>query len=265
MEQKYLYVTTDLGARLTASDGKYILAVDTYASFPKTYAQGYAVRIPGGISPGGEEVQYDTSESTKTYSTTIPYGNYGSQVDECLSMTDEDEISAYQSRGWQSIPYYSVENQIGAYAGYIFGVPVKVSKCRFWMNRFSGQNLTLIAHAQYMDALGEWHSIASMEITTTLPYPSYVFDIDYSGVEDDIYGVRWIHDVTYKSSGNNITFAGMTVYHITEPGYTNPDLYRSIMESDGGDGRIYRLSVHGLNSYRLIEIPYNDDDGLEIP
>lgn len=47
------------------------------------------------------------------------------------------------------------------------------------------------------------------------------------------------------------------------PEYTDPDLYRTVMEPDTLNGRSYRLSVHGLNSYRLIEIPHSDDD--EIP
>lgn len=266
MGASYLYVTTDLGARLTTSDGKYILAVDAYAMLPTPYAQGPAVRVSGGQSPGEvEEVQYDTSGSTKIYSTSIPYGNYGSQVATCLAQTDEAEIAALQSLGWQAIPYYNYENQIGAYAGYTFESPVNVSKCKFWLNRYSAQNKNLPVNIQWMDSSNEWHTIATVTITTSLQYPSYVFEIDYSGVEDDIYGVRWYHDTVYNTGGNNITFAGMTVYHTIGSEYTNPNLYRSVMDPDDVNGHVYRLSVHGLNSYRLIETQYDDNDDLEIP
>lgn len=44
--------------------------------------------------------------------------------------------------------------------------------------------------------------------------------------------------------------------------YTNPDLHRTIMTPDGADGMQCSLSIHGTDSYRLIET-VNDDP--EIP
>ena len=40
-------------------------------------------------------------------------------------------------------------------------------------------------------------------------------------------------------------------------GYTNPDLYRSIFDTDGVT---CTLSVHGTDSYRLITTSYHDED-----
>ena len=50
---------------------------------------------------------------------------------------------------------------------------------------------------------------------------------------------------------------------------TNPDLHRTIMEpdTDSTSNTVYRLRVHGVNSYRIAEISTHDDnsDDSEIP
>lgn len=245
------------------------------ARMPKVYGQGAARKVgvaathqdatPMLLRSAPSDSQYDTSSSAKIYSTSIPYGSYGSKVSSRLADTDETSISSVQATGWNdaNMCYYDSENQIGAYAGYTFEDPVKVTRVKFWLNRYSGQNKTLPVKIQWMDASNDWHTIETVNITTNMDYPSYIFEIDYSSVESDIYGVRWFHDTEMKTGGNNVTFAGMTVYYTENSGdYTNPDLHRTIMTPDGAAGMQCSLSIHGTDSYRLIET-VNDDP--EIP
>lgn len=48
---------------------------------------------------------------------------------------------------------------------------------------------------------------------------------------------------------------------------TNPDLHRTIASSDMTDGKVFRLRVQGLNSYRIEQYSMHDEesDDSEIP
>ena len=157
----------------------------------------------------------DVSGYTKLYDSTIKFGNYGAKVSAALDITSEATLNANMNNGWNGTgsSYYDAENINGAYGGYDFGQAVNLLMARFWIGRYSGQNKTLYVEVQYLDGEGDWHDVQTLEVTTGLNYPLNVFDVYFTGVNDDIYGVRWVHrDEPVKSSNNNITFFGMTLY-----------------------------------------------------
>jgi len=181
----------------------------------------------GSIGGGGQlytnftylegQVISDVTGFTKLYDTAVPYGSYGTKVSARLDVTDESAISTLMANGWDAngASYYDSENQTGAYAGYDFGMAMRVVKAKFWIGRYSSQNKTLYATVQYLDANGDWNDIEDLAITNALPYPVNVFEV---GIEagTDIYGIRWIHKKEpTKTGGNNICFFGMTVYEST--------------------------------------------------
>lgn len=167
------------------------------------------------------EVQItDISSFTKIFSTSVPFGSNGTKVDARLSVTDESAIASLQSGGWNAngMAFYDRENQIGAYGGYVFGESIFITKVKFWLGRYAAQNKTLIATVEYLDSNNEWVTLENLDISSQIPYPSNVFT---SVLNRYIYGIRWIHsEPPQKSSNNNLTFAGMTVY--TSSGETIP-------------------------------------------
>lgn len=185
-----------------------------------------------------EEQITDVSSFTLLYNSNINYGNRGQKVAARLAITDESAHSTLQAQGWNAsgMSYYDSENQKGAYAGYDFGQAILITKAKFWLNRFSGQNKTLIATIEYLDGNGSWNEIQDLEITTSLSYPSNIFEVD---VNRNIYGIRWIHKKEpNKSPNNNITFAGMSVYRGTGSFISAyiPDSSGLIMPPTGYDG-----------------------------
>ena len=153
---------------------------------------------------------------TKLYSTSIPYGTYGSSVAARLAINNETSHSNLQAGGWNAsgMAYYDSENQIGAYAGYSFGEPLSLSKIKLWLGRYIGQNNTLYATVQYLDSNNAWHDVETLSISSSISYLSCIFEVNLDP-SVPMYGVRWIHkDPPNKTGGNNITFAGMTVYGV---------------------------------------------------
>lgn len=161
----------------------------------------------------GQEQITDASGFTKLYSTdaNIDYGSRGTKVNAALDLTDESTITLNMNGGWSALTscYYDSENHVGAYAGYNFGEELFIAKTKFWLGRYSGQNKTLTITIQYLDSNGNWNDVATVDVTTDLPYPLNIFEVD---VNNYAYGVRWIHKTENKTSGNNICFFGMTLY-----------------------------------------------------
>ena len=156
----------------------------------------------------------DISNFTKLYSTesSVSYGSQGTRVDSALSITNKSTLDSYMNEGWSSshAAYYDIEDRIGAYAGYNFGVELPLKKIKLWLGRFSEQNKSLIVTLQILDEDDNWHDIRTLDISSSLPYPLNVFEID---VNKTCYGVRWIHSSgEQKNGGNNIVFFGMTIY-----------------------------------------------------
>lgn len=189
------------------------------------------VNVPASIFTNAivtpEEQITDLTGFTFLYSDSILYGNRGSRVASRLAIVDESSHSALQARGWDAsgMCYYDSENLIGAYGGYDFGREIFISKAKFWLNRYSSQNKTLIATIECFNG-SDWQELEDIQITTNMPYPSRIFEIQ---INRYISGVRWIHKKDpIKTGGNNITFAGMSVYQrIGDP----TDVY--IPESSG--------------------------------
>lgn len=191
----------------------------------------------GQIYPTEEQIT-DVSGFTLLYDTSIRFGNYGQKVATRLAITDESAHSTLQAGGWSAngMAYYDAENLLGAYGGYDFGEPINIQRAKFWLNRYSGQNKTLIATVEYLDENGNWNEIQDLEITSNMIYPSYIFEVT---VNRSAYGIRWIHKKSpSKSSNNNITFAGMSVYRGTGQliNVYVPDSSGLIMPPTGYDG-----------------------------
>ena len=145
----------------------------------------------------------------------LSFGSSGTKVNARLSVTDESAIASLQSGGWNAngMAFYDSENQIGAYGGYDFGEQLFITKVKLWLGRYSGQNANLNISVEYLDQSDTWNDIESLVIATNLSYPSNVFIVN---VNRNVKGIRWIHkNPPNKTGGNNVTFAGMTVYTST--------------------------------------------------
>lgn len=223
--------------------------------------------------------QIDTSVYTPIYDTSLLYGaiqpNPTNPVSDGvaarLAITDESAHSTLQAGGWSEngVCYYQDENLTGAYAGYEFGEAVRLAKVKLWLNRYSAQNADLYATVQYKNSQNSWVDVYTCGITQTMSYPSYIFEVELNP-EVDAYAIRWVHrDPPIKSSGNNITFCGMTVYRAIIPptppssDYTNPDLTRTIYDDSM---TTYSVAIYGTDSYRSKkDTPYEGSDTTEIP
>lgn len=223
--------------------------------------------------------QIDTSVYTPIYDAQMAYGasNYSpisKGVEARLAIIDEAAHSTLQAggAGASGVCFYPNENSIGAYAGYEFNEPVRLAKVKLWLNRSPIQDVDMTATVQYLNAQNSWVDVDTCEITTTMSYPSYIFEKELNP-NVDAYGVRWIHrDPPAKLPGNNLTFCGMTVYRAIIPptppsgDYTNPNLTRTIYEGDDID-TAYAVGIYGVESFRSItpkEI-YDGSDETEIP
>lgn len=184
----------------------------------------------------------DISNFTKIFSTTLAFGSLGTKVDARLSVTDESAIASLQSSGWNAsgMAFYDSENIKGAYGGYVFGESIFISKVKLWLGRYSSQNKTLVVTVEYMDSNNQWVPIKNLNISQSLPYPSNVFTVE---LNRPVYGVRWIHsEDPLKSSSNNITFAGMSIYEASGdmiPCYVPVSGLNDIPEGYSGFGPIY--------------------------
>ena len=158
----------------------------------------------------------DVSNFTKVYSTTIPFGSYGTIVNDNLGITDKTIIETNMNVGWSDThsAYYTIENRIGAYGGYIFDTVVTLEKIELYIGRYSGQNRDLIVTLQkYVN--DEWVDITDFTVATNLPYPLNTFVYENIG---PVNGIRFIHYKTPNKTGNNnITFFGMLLYGVTPP------------------------------------------------
>ena len=197
-----------LGSKTVTQNGIYNPADDGFDGYSQVDVN---IQLYTNDTTYESEVKIDdVSGFTKLYSTTIPYGSSGSKVSTQLSVTDENSIETLMNNGWESGAFYNLENQIGAYAGYSFGRNVNITKCKIWLGRYSGQNISLYATIQYLNDNDEWVDLETLDISTTIPYPVNVFEI---AIERFIRGIRWIHkEEPQKSGGNNICFFGMTLY-----------------------------------------------------
>lgn len=194
------------------------------------------------FAPESEAQITDISSFTKIFSTSIPFGSSGTKVNARLSVTDESAIASLQSGGWNAngMAFYDSENQIGAYGGYDFGEQLFITKVKLWLGRYSGQNANLNISVEYLDQSDTWNDIESLVIATNLSYPSNVFTVN---VNRNVKGIRWIHkNPPNKSGGNNVTFAGMSVYKSTGemiPCFVPVSGLNSIPEGYTGFGPIY--------------------------
>lgn len=193
------------------------LTFNVYTNAGQTYGQIDWVVMDkvssGGGSGGGGQI-IDLSSFTKIYDNTIPFGNYGAKIDTILGYTNEIIIALNMQAGWDSAKssFYDSENQIGAYGGYDFNSALKLDRARFYLGRYSGQNLDLTVTVQYLDSGNTWHDVEDLNVSTTIDYPINSFDVDLSNL-GEIYGLRWIHYKNpEKSPSNNICFFGMLMY-----------------------------------------------------
>lgn len=179
----------------------------------------------------------DISNFTKQYDSSVPFGNSGSKVNENLGLTDESTIESRMSGGWQAFgsAYYTQENKIGAYGGYIFDHPRFIDYVKFYISRYSGQNITLYATAQYYNG-ADWIDVEDMAVTTSVSYPVNQFTVNFASI-GSVYGVRWYHYKTpQKSPSNNICFFGMTLYE-------SQNAYIVQFDANGGIGTMADQSI----------------------
>ena len=185
----------------------------------------------------------DISDFTKLYSTSIPYGNYGSKVNANLSLTDATTIETNMGHGWQdsNSAYYDQENKIGAYGGYEFNKTIYIEKVELYIGRYSGQNANLIVTLQkYVN--GAWVDVTDFTVATNLAYPTNKFSYEEIGNAD---GIRFYHYKTpNKTGGNNICFFGMLLYGRTRPGFNI-----QIMRNDSENNRLNKRNLTTLGDY----------------
>lgn len=185
---------------------------DGYSSVTVNVSGGGGNLYTNDVYYSQDEQITDVSGFTPVYDSSKPYGSNGSKVAARLAITDESAHSTLQSGGWSAngMAYYDSENQIGAYGGYNFGQSIPVSKAKFWLGKYVNQNKALAVTIEYLDSNGNWNEIIDVEISSASSYPTNVFEVS---INSSIYGLRWNHKKEpKKSSNNNITFAGMTLY-----------------------------------------------------
>ncbi len=222
------------------------LTFKVYVNSGQTYNVDWVVmdkEASNGSGKGSDQI-VDISSFTKIYDSSIPFGYNGSRIDEVLGLTNEVMIALNMTNGWdyRYSAYYDSENQIGAYGGYQLNTGIKLNRVRFYIGRYSGQNLDLTVTAQYLDGSGTWHDIKDMVISTSINYPVCSFDVDFSSLEK-VYGVRWYHYKTpEKSPSNNICFFGMIMYKAASVVSGGSISYGyDIPQNDGTDGSLYYL------------------------
>ena len=205
---------------------------------------GVVYDIPDGGGGDGNSQIINLSSFTKIYDSTIPFGNYGTKIEENLNLTSEVMMAFNMNAGWDSqhSASYDAENQTGAYGGYEFNTALKLDHVRFYLGRYSGQNLDLTVTAQYLDSSGTWHDVDDMVISTSISYPICSFDVDFSSLEK-VYGVRWCHYKNpEKSSSNNICFFGMIMYKVANVSGGGSISYGyAVPQEQASDGSLYYL------------------------
>lgn len=187
--------------------------------------------------------------------TEVPYGQYGSRVITRLQISDEEEIAAWQintSETEQCI--YDREDQLGAYAGYVFTQPKYITRVKIWATIHKWQNKALTFTLQYLTEDDEWVDYCDYVVDPQTPYPSNVFETRlYIGFS--IKGIRWCHyKRPEKTTSNNIIFAGMTVYEgigISTKVYTPISDFNPIPEGYSGFSAILSKGVANLGSKEI--------------
>lgn len=204
---------------LTATASKIMekLGSSTQVQWNDTTGYTAAVDAISGSSGGGVfeispmktwETELDLLKKNDIHNSSV---NYGNSIHRNLFRTVDYSCAGLMSQGWESGEYYNAESLIGAYEGFEFDSPHSIDTVRFYLGRYSGQNKTLIATAEYKNSLGEWVEFGDMDITTGLSYPVNYFDMPVPVSE--VYGIRWIHKKgEVKSGGNNLTYFGMEFY-----------------------------------------------------
>lgn len=218
------------------------VGVDGYNPVNVNVPTQAVLNFTNSVHPLSDEQITDVSGFTPLFSTSVPFGSSGTKVNTRLGITDEAAISSLQAGGWNAngMAFYDSENQIGAYGGYDFGEQLFITKVKLWLGKYSGQNVNLNVSVEYLDQDNVWTEIESLVIATNLPYPSNVFTVN---VNRNINGIRWIHkNPPNKSGGNNITFAGMSVYKATGeliPCFEPQQGFNAIPEGYSGFGPIF--------------------------
>lgn len=187
--------------------------------------------------------------------TEVPYGQYGSRVITRLQISDEEEIAAWQintSETGQCI--YDQEDQLGAYAGYVFTQPKYITRVKIWATIHKWQNKALTFTLQYLTEDDEWVDYCDYIVDPQTPYPSNVFETRlYIGFS--IKGIRWCHyKRPEKTTSNNIIFAGMTVYEgigTSTKVYTPISDFNPIPEGYSGFSAILSKGVANLGSKEI--------------
>lgn len=210
-------IVPEIEPLIVVENGEYYAPVGVDGYNPVTVnvpAQG-AVNFTNSMYPASEEQILDVSGFSFLFNPSVPFGGNGVRVNTRLGITDEASIASLQAGGWNAngMAYYDSENQIGAYGGYDFGEQLFITKVKLWLGRYSGQNANLNIAVEYLDQDDVWNEIESFVIATNLLYPSNVFT---AYINRNIKGIRWIHkNPPNKTGGNNITFAGMSIYKAT--------------------------------------------------
>lgn len=187
--------------------------------------------------------------------TEVPYGQYGSRVITRLQISNEEEIAAWQintSETEQCI--YDREDQLGAYAGYVFTQPKYITRVKIWATIHKWQNKALTFTLQYLTEDDEWIDYCDYVVDPQTPYPSNVFETRlYIGFS--IKGIRWCHyKRPEKTTSNNIIFAGMTVYEgigISTKVYTPISDFNPIPEGYSGFSAILSKGVANLGNKEI--------------
>lgn len=218
------------------------VGVDGYNPVNVNVPSQVVMNFTNSMHAESEEQITDVSGFTFLFNSSVPFGSSGTKVSTRLGITDEAAISSLQAGGWNAngMAFYDSENQIGAYGGYNFGEQLFITKVKLWLGRYQAQNTSLNVSVEYLDQDNVWTEIESLVIATSLPYPSNVFTVS---VDRNINGIRWIHkNPPNKSGGNNITFAGMSVYKATGeliPCFKPQQGFNAIPEGYSGFGPIY--------------------------
>lgn len=118
----------------------------------------------------------------------------------------ELDLISIMDGGWSNTGYYNSENQTGFYCGFTFD-PKMIKTARAWISRYVYQNNNQTGVLEVYKN-NEWVTVASIDATTTIPYPVNYYDVD---INDIVEGIRIRHTST-KSSNNNYGIGGLTLY-----------------------------------------------------
>lgn len=177
------------------------------------YTDGYRYESEQLCSFTEQECIYSTYSDVR-------YGPSEAAILARLKINDEAAHGTLQSTPvWNATGkcYYTAENKIGAYAGYIFNEPKAITKVKFWLSIYYDQSKTLLATVQYLNENDEWVDYTDLEISYNYLRPimytsNNTFEVHFY-LPEKVKGIRWYHYKNpIKSDANDIVFSGMTVY-----------------------------------------------------